>query len=164
MSDFDKWNDDDEDDFFDGYEEPDEESLEEVRKEDERIHNMPVYKKAMEIAEITHTITEMIEPEKDVLEMRSQMLGNAYTLAAKIAGAEGGDLYSIRFDNATLIKLAARELRAQTSLLKHEKICDEKYIKLLRDEIGKFRILFLDWVRSFDKTNDIEDEWDFKNL
>lgn len=132
--------------------------------EDKRIENLPVYKKAENLFELTQTICDVIDEEKDVLHMREMMLGNAMTIPAKIAGAEGGDLYSIRFDNATLIKLSARELLAQTSALRREKLIEEKYIDMFRKEIEEFRILFLEWVKSFDKTNDISDEWDIKNL
>ncbi|MFN3403955.1 MAG: four helix bundle protein [Cytophagaceae bacterium] len=131
----------------------------------ERDHSdLPVFKKAEELVKIVQSITEIIETDDDIFMLKEQMMSNAVIIPAKIAGAEGGDIYSIRFDNATLIKLAARELQAQTSLLKVEELCNPKYIELLRREIEEFRILFLDWVRSFDKTNDIEDEWDIKNL
>ncbi|HYG40107.1 MAG TPA: hypothetical protein VD908_15875 [Cytophagales bacterium] len=126
--------------------------------------SLPVFKKAEEILKIVQTLSEVIDKEKDVLLMGEQMLANAYVLPVKIVGAESGDLYSIRYDNATLIKLAARELQAQTSLLKEEKLCDKKYTELLRNEIEEFRILFIDWVKGFDKLNDIEDEWDIKGL
>ena len=125
---------------------------------------LPVYKKAMEISDITQTICDLIDPEKDTLRMRHMMPGNADLLAVKIAGAEGGDLYSIRFDKATEIKLAARELLAQTSLLRAEKLVEENYINMLRKEIEEFRVLFLAWVKDFDKKNDIDDEWDIKGL
>ena len=126
--------------------------------------NLPVFKKAMEIGDITRTICDLLDEEKDQLHMREMMPGNAYILAAKIAGAEGGDLYSIRFDNATIIKLHARELLAQTSLLRAEKLVEEKYIDMLRKEIEEFRVLFIEWVKGFDKNNDIKDEWDIKDL
>jgi len=126
--------------------------------------NMPVFLKAKEIADITRTMCELIDEEKDELHMRELMLENAYILGAKIAGAEGGDLYSIRFDNATIIKLHARELLAQTSLLRAEKLVEEKYIDMLRAEIEEFRVLFIEWVKGFDKNNDIKDEWDIKDL
>jgi hypothetical protein len=125
---------------------------------------MPVFLKAREIADITRTMCELIDEEKDELHMRELMLENAYILSAKIAGAEGGDLYSIRFDNATIIKLHARELLAQTSLLRAEKLVEERYIDMLRAEIEEFRVLFIEWVKSFDKNNDIKDEWDIKDL
>lgn len=125
---------------------------------------LPVYLKAMELVDLTRAIADSMDEEKDRFHLGEQMLENAYIIPAKISGAEGGDLYSIRMDNAVLIKLAARELQAQTSLARAENICDPKYLQLLRDEIANFRILFIEWVRSFDKSNDIDDEWNIRGL
>lgn len=124
--------------------------------------DLPVFKKAEELRKLTMMICDVIEDEKDEIRIKEQVLSNAMIIPAKIAGAEGGDLYSIRFDNATIIKLAARELLAETNLL--YELVEDKYVKMLREEIEEFRIVFHDWVRSFDKTNDISDEWDIKNL
>ncbi|MCO4291950.1 hypothetical protein NF867_03630 [Solitalea sp. MAHUQ-68] len=148
---------DDEDDDFDfesGDFDPDA-----YRREQERIHNLPIYKKAVEIADITKAITEAIDPEKDVMEIGQQMLGNAYMLAAKVVGAEGGDLYTLRMECAVVIKIHARELTSQTTLCKMEELAADKYLQLLRDEIDSFRLLFIDWVNGFDKENDIQDNW-----
>ncbi len=120
---------------------------------------LPVFLKAKEIGEITRTIAETIDTEKDLFNLKEFMLTNAYTLGAKIAAAEGGDLYSIRMENAVLIKIAARDLLTQTTMCKHENLCNEEYLQVLRDEIENFRILYLEWVHSFDKTNDVEDGW-----
>jgi len=84
---------------------------------------------------------------------------NAYMLGPKIAGAEAADLYTLRMENAVLIKIHARELLTQTSFCKAEKLSKPEYLKLLRDEIENFRILFVEWVKSFDKENDIKDDW-----
>jgi hypothetical protein len=128
-------------------------------------HNdLPVFKKAMQIGELTKVITDTIAPEKDVFQLRDQMLLNGYILGAKIAGAEGAGLYSLRMENAMLIKIHARELLAETSLCKEEKLCDKDYLDMLRKEIEEFRVLFIEWVRSFDKSDDIKDEWDILDL
>lgn len=123
---------------------------------------LPVYKKAESLADLARRICDVVDEEKDELQITHQIMSNALIIPAKIAGAEGGDLYSIRFDNATIIKLSARELLAETNMLYD--LVDEKYVKMLRKEIEEFRVLFLEWVKSFDKTNDISDEWDIKNL
>ncbi len=120
---------------------------------------MPIMRKAREIGKITETIVESIDESRDVLCIREMMRSNGYMLGAKIAAAEGGDIYTLRMECAVLVKMAARELQAQTSLLKIEKLCPPEYITLLRDEIEKFKALFIEWVDSFDKYNDIEDEW-----
>ncbi|MFT5917963.1 MAG: four helix bundle protein [Bacteroidia bacterium] len=118
-----------------------------------------IFKKAMEIAEITHALIESIEEEDDKFHIREQMLANAYVLGAKIAGAEGAGIYRIRMENAVLIKLAACELQAQTSLCRAENLSENDYIQLLRDEIENFRKLFVSWVDSFDSSDNYDDGW-----
>lgn len=113
----------------------------------------------MEIAEITHALIESIEEEDDKFHIREQMLANAYVLGAKIAGAEGAGIYRIRMENAVLIKLAACELQAQTSLCRAENLSENDYIQLLRDEIENFRKLFVSWVDSFDSSDNYDDGW-----
>ncbi len=128
----------------------------------DEIEELPIYKQAKEVLKVTEAIVAGIDEEKDILQIRDQMLANAYMLMPKIAGAEGGGLYSLRMDNAVIIKLNARELRSMTYTLEAEELVSADYIKVLRDEIEKFRILFLEWVNSFDKDEDIEDEeWGF---
>ena len=36
---------------------------------------------------------------------------------------------------------------------------ETRYLKVLRDAIEEFRVLFIEWVNGFDKSNDIPDEW-----
>ena len=128
----------------------------------EKHEKLPVFKKAMQIAELTRAVVDTFDKEKDFFHISERMIENAYILGAKIAGAEGGDIYSLRMENAVIIKINARELLASTSLCKKEKLCDADYLQLLRDEIDEFRKLFIDWVSAFDKTNDIEDDWGIK--
>jgi hypothetical protein len=125
---------------------------------------MPVFKKAMHIGELTRAITDTFDEEKDVFKLRSQMLEMAYILGAKIAGAEAADVYSIRMENAMLIKINARELHACATLALDEELSEAAYLEALKKEIDDFRGLFIEWVKSFDKTNDIEDDWDILNL
>ena len=39
------------------------------------------------------------------------------------------------------------------------KINEEDYVDLMRDKVEEFRLVFIDWIRSFDKTYDIPDNW-----
>lgn len=120
---------------------------------------MPIYQKALQIVEVSTMLTGAFDETKDQLKIGDQMLTNAHIIPAKIAGAEAGDLYTLRMENATIIKIAARELMAQTALCKHMKLANNAYLQLLRDEIEQFRVLYLAWVRAFDKSHDAEDEW-----
>jgi hypothetical protein len=131
----------------------------EMEEERRRVNNLPVMRKAEEILELTQAIVETIDEERDVLLLREQMLSNAMSLMPKIAGAEAADFYTARMENAVLIKIYSRELLTQTALCKVEKLSNSHYLQLLRDEIEVFRQLFVEWVSSFDKTNDMADNW-----
>ena len=87
------------------------------------------------------------------------MLGNAYMISAKIVGAEGGNLFRLRMECATQVKIAACDLLAQTTFCHTHQLIDDAYLQLLRDEIEEFRTLFVSWVHSFDRSNDIDDGW-----
>ncbi|GAB2788126.1 hypothetical protein GCM10027275_36160 [Rhabdobacter roseus] len=129
------------------------------RRDRDEVFSLPIMKKAKDIYQITRALVELIDEEKDEFMTRQFMLENASLLASKIAGAEGGNLYSLRMENAVIIKLNARELLTQTSVLLMEENVNKEYVDLLRQAIEEFRLLFIDWVSTFDKGNDIPDGW-----
>lgn len=152
-------NEDEELDPSDFEKSPDEEALADIRREDERISRMPLMQKARQILETTEALTETL-PDDDMADhYRRIMIQDALILAPKIAGAEGADLYTLRMENAVLIKVAARNLLTQTSGLRMMGLCDPRYLEVLRDEIEEFRKLFVDWIRTFDRKRDIRDNW-----
>jgi len=74
------------------------------------------------------------------------------------------DLYDIKMENATIIRKCARELYVRAGSLRFEEdIKDKEYIELLPNEIEEFRLLFIDWVASFDQWNYIIDRWELFN-
>jgi hypothetical protein len=149
--------DDNEPDWLD--ENGDEEADEDFGMSHERVDHLPVMMKAKEIFEIVHSLVDTLPDDHDLEFLREQMLAEAATIPAKIAGAEGGDIYTLRMENAVVIKLAARALITHTYTCRMFNISDERYLNLLRDSIDEFRELFVDWVNTFDKTNDISDDW-----
>jgi len=135
---------------------------------------LPVYKKATEIVELVHRIKLVFDdeikkhPESTELEMAKSYLqyivSNAYIISAKIAGAEGGDLYDIRMENAAIIRKAAREILTDCTGLKITNLkLSIDYLQLLRDEIELFRIEFAEWVKTFDQWDYIIDRWGLFN-
>jgi hypothetical protein len=92
------------------------------------------------------------------------MMEDAMMIAAKISGAEAVDLYDIKMENAAIIRKCARELYVRAGSLRFEEdIKDKEYIELLPNEIEEFRLLFIDWVASFDQWNYIIDRWELFN-
>jgi hypothetical protein len=190
-------------------------SDEDYNKEQERVENLPIVKKANELFELVNALIETFDikdkegeenipfadevdeqntdfdeededdfEEEDAEELDEEdlksfgehykgiMMEDVMIINAKLRGAEGGDLYSIRMENAVIIKVHAMSLLTATSGLKMMGLSNNKYLQLLRDEIEEFRKLFVEWVNTFDKTNDIPDVWglffdpniDYKNF
>lgn len=139
--------------------EDDDERNDGIRKEHRRIENLTVMVKAKELFEIVHSLVDTISEDCDVYFLREQMLTDAAIIPAKIARAEGGDLYTLRMENAVLIKLAARALITHTNNCTKFNVSNERYLELLRAHVEDFRIVFVEWVKSFDRSNDIPDNW-----
>lgn len=126
---------------------------------------MPIMIKAMEIAKLAEGLGKLIPEDNEYLQtIKGFMHENTYLIPAKIAGAEGGNLYDLRMENAAIIRKAARELSVQAGSLQYEEgINADDYIMLIRKEIDEFRLLFIDWVASFDINNYIPDSWGLFN-
>lgn len=129
-------------------------------------HKMPIFQKAEQILKLTEGLIHIIPAENEFLQETTVrfMLENAMIIPGKIVGAEAGDLYDLRMENAAIIRKAARELYVQAGSLRYEDgITDTDYIYLLRNTIEEFRFLFIDWVASFDVWNYIKDSWGLFN-
>jgi hypothetical protein len=91
------------------------------------------------------------------------MLEDASMICAKIAGAEGGDIYDIRMECAAIIRKSARDLSLHVHSLRTFGFKEVHYYQLIRDAIEEFRLLFIDWVDSFDQQNYFIDRWGLFN-
>jgi hypothetical protein len=125
----------------------------------DKYENLPVYQKAQELFDLAEVIAESLKEDAMKEHLAAQMFSNASLIQAKIAGAEGGGLYSLRMQNAVLIKLACQDMFNAVSFASMVKINEEDYVNLMRDKVDEFRLVFVDWIRSFDKTYDIPDNW-----
>nr|WP_321227578.1 hypothetical protein [uncultured Psychroserpens sp.] len=135
---------------------------------------MPLFNKAMDIQKLVdhivkaveHTEIEYkIEYQADMIEGNLKFLRkNSLIIPAKIAIAESEDtLYDIKMENAAIIRKAARELIKDARGLQMNGFKDIEYLDLLRAEIEEFRILFAEWVKTFDQWNYIIDRWGLFN-
>lgn len=138
----------------------DEENEYDPEAERKKLQALPIYQKAEEILELTERIVNLFESEGMEEMHKSMMMEDAMILQVKIAGAQAMDDFILKMENAVIIKIHARSLLAATSSLAYTDSVDKRYLKLLRDEIDAFRLLFLQWVNSFqiDTTKD-PDGW-----
>lgn len=151
-----------EDDESFGFEDEDfdpEEANQEWQQERARIANMPIMLKAREILDTVDSLTELMEEDGIMAHYRDILFEDASMICAKIAGAESRELYSLRMENAVIIKIHARSLLTQVSGLAMMGFKEKHYLEVLREEIEEFRVLFIEWVEGFDKSNDIPDNW-----
>jgi hypothetical protein len=128
-------------------------------EEFEKHKKLPIYKKSLILRRLTKAVVEPIDEEEDELNLKQLMLENAYMISSKIAGAEAGELYTYRLENALSIKRYANELETEAELLGSKKLGNQDFIKPLKDELEGFRKMFIDWVDSFDQSKDVEDHW-----
>lgn len=125
---------------------------------------MPLYQKAISILDIVDRIVELIPEENEYLsDIAGYMYEDAMQLAPKIAGAVGSDLYDLQMENATIIRKCAREVYVSCNILVAEGFKEVEYLDILRGEIEEFRVLFAEWVKTFDQWNYIIDRWGLFN-
>jgi len=125
----------------------------------DKYRKLPVFKKAGELSELVEIIAESLKESSKKEHFVTEMISNSYLIQAKIAGAEGGGLYSIRMQNAVLIRYAVYNMFNAVSAASMFDIGEEDYVDLMREKVEEFRVVFVDWIRGFDKTYDAPDNW-----
>lgn len=141
----------------------------------EKLQKMPIYQKAWEILKLCDVITGLIlkdevefdtdDPiEKEMAIGYAQHIReNSTIIPAKIAGAAGSGLYDLKMENAAIIRKCAREIYVNCTGLRMCKFPDTDYLEILRNEIEEFRVLFAEWVKTFDPWDYIIDRWGLFN-
>jgi hypothetical protein len=124
----------------------------------DQIHSHPLMKKAMEIVSLTHALVGSLDEARKEL-YGGMMMEDASVMSSKFAGAESVDGYILKMENATIMKVHARHLLSMTYQLAVEETHAEEHLQLLREAIDEFRILFVDWVKSFDSSDRYDDGW-----
>ncbi|WP_162426206.1 hypothetical protein [Pontibacter pudoricolor] len=124
----------------------------------------PIYLKGQEIFEITAKIIDLIPDSDDILShVKGMMLEDAAMLSVKVSGAEAGDLYDIRMENAAIIRKAARDLGTHCTTLEMYGFTDTQYLVLIREALEAYKLLFREWVQGFDPWNYVLDDWGLFN-
>jgi len=130
----------------------------------DKVEKMPIYQKGREIVDLVRNIADLIDDENSELGFtKGLMLEDAYMLTAKIVNAEGGDMYAIRMENAAIIRRAGNNLKLHIHTLKMFGFEHTEYYMMVRQKVEEYRVLFIDWVASFDRTNYFIDDWGLFN-
>ena len=96
----------------------------------DKLFDLPIYKKAELILDLVNSLLNTISEEDEYLNATKYMMrDDAAIICAKIAGAEGGDMYSIRMQNAAIIRDHAMHLYVQVGSLRfHDSFKDTDYV------------------------------------
>jgi hypothetical protein len=130
----------------------------------EDVKNLAIYRKGQEIYEVVQRIGDLIpEDNPHLQDIKGFMLHDAAQLMVKVAGADGGGLYSIKMECAAIIRMAANDLMVQNHSLKMFGFKEVEYYQVVRDLIEEYRLLFIDWVAGFDKFDYVIDRWGLFN-
>ena|SRR5690349_21661533 len=136
----------------------------EAEDDPDRAKKLPIYLKGKEIFEVVSKIADLIPADNAMLQdVKGQMIVDAALLTVKVAGAEAGDLYDIRMQNAAIIRKAAHDLMLTKHSLEMFDFQEYEYFEIVRDLIEEYRLLFIDWVAGFDQGNYIIDRWGLFN-
>jgi hypothetical protein len=120
---------------------------------------LPVFQKSEELLELANIIAETLKENDKKEHLAAEILTNGMLIQVKIAGAEGGGLYSLKMQNAVLIKFAVQDMFNAVVFAAMVEINEEDYVELMREKVEEFRLAFVDWIRGFDKSYDIPDNW-----
>ena len=125
-----------------------------------KVAGRALYEKAVDILNLSITICDLLEDAEDGKLTQQLIMENAYRIPAKIRGAMAVDeVYSLVMENAVIIKVNISELKAQLWACEELNGIEKQYIDVLKDEIAIFKTLFVTWVKCFDKSNDLPDDW-----
>lgn len=129
-----------------------------------KLENIPIYCKGKEILEIVNQIADLIPEDNGHLQTISGfMIEDAALLSVKVAGTYNIGLYDLKMEAAAIIRKAARDLSVQYHSLEAFGFKEVEYFKIVRDLIEEYRLLFIEWVATFDKTDYIIDRWGLFN-
>lgn len=131
----------------------------------DKTKKLPIYQKAELLFQLVESLAASLPEDNELVQnMKEIIRADVMMLPAKIAGAEAGNIYSIRMQNAAIIRYHAMSLYTQVGGLSlYDNSIDVSFTTLIRTEIENFRLLFIDWVHHFDTSNYIWDEWELFN-
>lgn len=126
--------------------------------------DLPIYQKGRDIFDLAAAIADLIDDDEPMQsQVKGFLLEDAALLSVKVAGAEAADLYDLRMENAAIIRKAARELGTHCTSLQMFGFKETHYLRLIREALEEYRMLFVEWVKTFDPWNYAFDRWGLFN-
>ncbi|MBV6647525.1 MAG: hypothetical protein KI790_18850 [Cyclobacteriaceae bacterium] len=138
--------------------------MDEEEEDGLNLHDMPIHQKGMEIYDLTSKIVALIPDGDEGLDIYKRLMTeDALLLSTKVAGAEGMGLYDMKMECAAIIRKAARDLLVHCRGLEMSDFHEVQYLDLIREEIEQYRLLFIEWISTFDPWDYEIDRWGLFN-
>lgn len=119
-----------------------------------------VYKQWRELFGLVIAFAENLEDEKDEnnrATTKSLIYQNALIVAPKIIGAVSVDTYTLKMENAALIRYNCRQMLEQINFSVLMGWSDENYKTVIEESFDQFKHLFAQWINTFHREGDIDD-------
>ena len=107
----------------------------------DKTQQLPIYQKAELLFQLVESLAASLPEDNELLQsMKEIMRADAMMLPAKIAGAEAGNIYSIRMQNAAIIRFHAMSLYTQVGGLSlYDESIDTSFTKEYVSQIRSVR-------------------------
>jgi hypothetical protein len=131
----------------------------------------PIYLKAKLIFDLIHQVIKYADKinEDDVKGQITQEYVNflresSALMIVKLSSSLREDIpYDLKMENATIVRKSAREVLTNISGLELMEFREIDYLSLVRKEMEEFRVLFAEWVKTFDPWHYSIDRWGLFN-
>ncbi len=136
------------------------EAIRAILSEDARVQALPIIRKAGMINDLIITFSETLG-DGDIENQYKKVLRIAsFEMSNKLVIAENSPYYNEKIENSILVKIAAKKVLNQLAGMEVIGIINIEYSKLIREEIEGFRLLFMEWINSFERKTILSDGWD----
>lgn len=122
------------------------------------IRTVPIYRKALELCQMSREIASYVTFNKDLLKLyksnslrdiiADSLLTDAILIPQKIALVEFSGSNAEKIKNASFIKIMIHNINSYCTGLEHDGVREKEYLNLLRKEIQSFRKSYKEWQKT----------------
>lgn len=153
-----------EEDDFDFNDLPDDDEFRKQHEEEERkLKAHPLYVQAKEIMIIVDVLLDANDLDDYTRDFGATLRDSAMIINAKLSSGLRSESYVLCMQNAAIIRDHAEYLRLSNHTLNSTEGFDPAYVKLFRQEMEKFKTLFIIWANEIHHMIPDDDEWGLFN-
>jgi hypothetical protein len=131
-----------------------------ILTEDARVQSLPIIQKAGLVSDLIISFCEHLGESDVEFEYKKILLNAGFEICNKLVIAETSIYFNDKLENALLVKIAVKKVLNQLAGMQVLGISDLEYSQLIENETEEFRLLYNNWVKSFDKSISLMDGWD----